>query len=199
MDRPLPAADGRARSCQHSRVVNFEGRAAVGMHYICLVTENRSAILAATLLIMPTLVSAQWMNYPTPGVPKKADGTPNLDAPTPRTADGKPDLSGLWLLEKNLPCPKDGCADMEVSREFVNLGWNVPGGVPYQPWAAALVKARREQNGKDDPGANCRPTGIVKETINPFYRKLIQLPGLLVILMERDTSIVRSSSTAGPS
>ncbi len=51
------------------------------MHYICLVTLNRSAILA-TLLIMPALVSAQWLNYPTPGVPKKADGTPNLDAPT---------------------------------------------------------------------------------------------------------------------
>ena len=158
------------------------------MHYICLVTLNRSAILAVAWLIMPALVSAQWLNYPTPGVPKKADGSPNLDAPTPRTADGKPDLSGLWLLEKNLPCPKDGCPDMEVSREFVNLGWNVSGGVPYQPWAAAVAKTRREQNGKDDPGANCHPTGIVKETINPFFRKLIQLPGLLVILMERDTA-----------
>ena len=147
----------------------------------------KMAAVAAIALAASISLSAQWINYPSSGVPKKADGTPNLDAPTPRTGDGRPDLSGLWLLEKNLPCPKDGCPDMEVSREFVNLGWNVPGGVPYQPWAAALVKARREQNGKDDPGANCRPTGIVKETINPFFRKLIQLPGLLVILMERDT------------
>ena len=76
---------------------------------------------------------------------------------------------------------------MEVSREFVNLGWNVPGGVPYQPWAAALVKTPARAKRKDDPGANCRPTGIVKETINPFFRKFIQLPGLLVILVERDT------------
>ena len=158
------------------------------MHYICFVTLNRSAILAATLLIMSALVSAQWLNYPTPGVPKKADGTPNLDAPTPRTADGKPDLSGLWLLEKNLPCPPGGCVDMEVSREFGNLGWNVPGGVPYQPWAAELRKARMAQNGKDDPASSCRPAGVVKFIINPFFRKFIQVPGLLVILIERDTT-----------
>ena len=49
---------------------------------------------------------------------------------------------------------------MEVSREFVNLGWNVPGGVPYQPWAAAVVKARREQNGKDDPARIAVPPAL---------------------------------------
>jgi hypothetical protein len=52
------------------------------MHYICRVADNRSAILAAILPIMPALVSARWLNYPTPGVPKKADGTPDLDAPS---------------------------------------------------------------------------------------------------------------------
>ncbi len=148
----------------------------------------KMAVVAAISMAASFSLSAQWLNYPTPGVPKKSDGTPNLAAPTPRTADGKPDLSGLWLLEKNLPCPPDGCPDMEVSREFINLGWNVPGGIPYQPWAAELRKARLAENGKSDPGANCHPTGIVKLTINPFFRKFIQLPGLLVILMERDTT-----------
>src|ERR1700722_10544750 len=146
------------------------------------------AVFVAAVLLMPALASAQWLNYPTPGVPKNADGTPNLDAPTPRTADGKPDLSGLWLLEKNLPCPPGGCVDMEVSREFGNLGWNVPGGVAYQPRAAELRKARRAQNGKDDPASNCSPAGVVKFIINPFFRKFIQVPGLLVILIERDTT-----------
>ena len=42
-------------------------------------------------------LSAQWLHYPTPGVPRTPDGKPNLSAPAPKTADGKPDLSGVWV------------------------------------------------------------------------------------------------------
>ena len=42
---------------------------------------------------------AQWLNYPTPGTPRTRDGKPNLTAPAPRAADGKPDLSGVWMHE----------------------------------------------------------------------------------------------------
>ena len=52
-----------------------------------------------------TPLGAQWLNYPTAGVPRTAAGTPNLDAPAPRTVDGKPDLSGTWDVEHNRPCP----------------------------------------------------------------------------------------------
>ena len=69
------------------------------MHYICFVTENRSAILAAALPILSALVSAWWLNYPTPGVPKKADGTPNLDAPT-RKGKGAPDIARASNVHK---------------------------------------------------------------------------------------------------
>jgi hypothetical protein len=41
-------------------------------------------------------LGAQWVNFPTPGLPRLPDGKPNLSAPAPRTTDGKPDLSGLW-------------------------------------------------------------------------------------------------------
>jgi len=53
------------------------------------------ALVAAMLT---ATASAQWIKYPTPGIPRTADGKPNLSAPAPKTPDGKPDLSGLWLV-----------------------------------------------------------------------------------------------------
>jgi len=77
---------------------------------------------------------------------------------------------------------------MEITKEFMNIGWSLPGGLPYQPWALQLRKTRMAENSKTDPGANCRPTGLFKLTINPFYRKFLMLPGLVVILNERDSA-----------
>ena len=37
---------------------------------------------------------AQWLNYPTPGIPRTADGKPDLSAQAPRTAD---DLSLIHI------------------------------------------------------------------------------------------------------
>ena len=53
-------------------------------------------IVALAIWGMTTPLAAQWLKYPTPGVPRTPDAKPNLTAPVPRTADGKPDLSGLW-------------------------------------------------------------------------------------------------------
>src|SRR5436190_17007177 len=42
---------------------------------------------------------AQWLNFPTPGTPRTRDGKPNLSAPAPRDPNGRPDLSGVWMHE----------------------------------------------------------------------------------------------------
>ena len=142
----------------------------------------------AGLTLTAMTLSAQWLNYPTPGIPRTPDGKPNLTAPAPRAPDGKPDLSGIWQPEDNRPCPPSGCTDMKVPQEFVNIGWGIKGGLPYQPWAAELVKARMARNGMDDPTSHCLPGGPVKGHTERLFRKTVQAPGLLLILSERNVS-----------
>jgi hypothetical protein len=143
---------------------------------------------AVALCATPARVSAQWLHYPTAGVPRTPAGKPDLKAPAPKTSDGKPDLSGIWAPEDNRPCPPEGCGDMRVPQEFVNIGWGLERGLPYRPWAADLVKTRREENGKDDPTSHCLPGGVVKTHTTPLLRKMIQVPGLVLILSERNVS-----------
>jgi hypothetical protein len=116
------------------------------------------------------------------------DGKPDLAAPAPRTADGKPDFSGIWQLEPR-PCDAAECqVDYVPAAEFVNFGAKLPGGLPYQPWAATLVKERTEQLGKDDPVGLCRPGGALRILTFPPFRKFLQMPDLFVILSERDVT-----------
>src|SRR2546425_230993 len=147
-------------------------------------------LVVVVLTIAPA--AAQWLQYQTPGVPRDSHGKPNLAAPAPRTSDGKPDLSGLWQLDAS--CPPQGCegvnqvGDYPVAPEFRNFGARLRNGLPYQSWAADLVKQRSEQNGKDDPVTLCKPGGALRLLTFPPPRKILQLPGLVVILSERDVT-----------
>ena len=142
--------------------------------------------LATAGLLTAQVVSAQWVNYPTPGVPKKADGSPNLSAPAPRAADGKPDLSGLWapvrlrLLNESLE------GQTNATGPFWDFGSVIPGGLPYQPWAAAIRNQRFNDHSKDNPDVRCMPLGILQMDTHPFPRRLVQTPGYLAVLHERD-------------
>jgi hypothetical protein len=144
-------------------------------------------VLCVMVLTATIPLHAQWLKHPTTGVPRLPDGKPNLSAPAPRTVDGKPDLSGVWQLESP-PCPTGGCGDYQAGPEFLDIGAKLAGGLPYQPWTAELVKARAAELGRDDPVALCRPAGAVRILTFPPYRKFIQLPGLFVILSERDVT-----------
>jgi hypothetical protein len=142
--------------------------------------------LVAFLFVLSAPAAAQWLKYPTAGVPKKSDGSPNLGAPIPRTSDGRPDLSGIWAAEENRPCPPDGCHDMPFGQQFLDIGWGLKGGLPYRPWAAELVKGRMAENGKGDPTSRCLPGGVLRMHTTPLLRKIIVSPGLVVILNEHN-------------
>jgi hypothetical protein len=148
------------------------------------------AALIFALVAMP--LKPQWLNYPTPGIPRLPNGKPNLGASVPRTADHKADLSGVWQLEPahcNVSESVGTCGqDYTGGPEFANIGARLSSELPYQPWAAELVKQRAAGIGKDDPVALCKPAGALRLLTYPPYRKLIQMPGLVVILSERDVT-----------
>jgi hypothetical protein len=140
-----------------------------------------SIILAA----VPASLFGQWLGYPTPGVPRTADGKPDLAAPAPRTADGKPDFSGMWgWINIGPPCGAQ-CTDTQISREFINLAASLKRPVPYQPWAAALVEKRRVEQGLD-PNVHCMPRGAPRIWTDDYYKRIFQVPGRLIILTERN-------------
>jgi len=122
------------------------------------------------LALMSTPLAAQWLNYPTPGLPRTKDGKPNLSAPAPRSADGKPDLSGLWVISAGPGYLGNIAADLK------------PGDV--QPWAEGLYRKRVEDIGKDDPWTVfCLPAGP-RQLINGGLTRIIHTPLLMAILYE---------------
>jgi len=125
-------------------------------------------IVAAFVLTTP--VAAQWLKHPTAGIPRTPDGKPNLSAPAPKTSEGKPDLSGLWQP-----------AAILIGDIAANLK---PGSVPFQPWAEELYKKRRANESKDDPTAACVVGGVPRSDLVPYPFKVLQVPGMLVILYE---------------
>lgn len=145
--------------------------------------------------------SAQWLNYPTRGTPRTKDGKPNLSAPAPRASNAKPDLSGVWQVEP--PAPG------EMERKVGDLGtFAVPGDdprtfspyffnilgdfkredAPIRPEAAAVFQAHAKTFGKDSPGSHCMPMGVPNTQLIAIPFKIIQTPDVIVMLIEADNT-----------
>ena len=126
-------------------------------------------LLAAAVVVaaLPGAVSAQWLGYPTPSVPRTPDGKPDMSAPAPRSADGKPDFSGMWGWETRANCGAR-CTDFQISREFMNIATNLKTPVPYQPGVADLVK-RRTASQDEDPNVHCMPRGAPRIWTDDYY------------------------------
>jgi hypothetical protein len=122
---------------------------------------------AAFLLSIP--LTAQWLNYKTPGIPRTADGKPNLSAPVPRTTDGKPDLSGIWRAPANSPYNRNIAGDLKPNE--------------IQPWAQQVYQQHVFNLGADSPRAHCLPDPP------PFYHlaglsRIVQTPAMTIIINE---------------
>jgi hypothetical protein len=159
----------------------------------------RNFVPVMVLAALPAALFAQWPDYPMPGVPRTADGKPNLEGPVPKAADGHPDLTGLWEYYRDrtgrggappsAPPPDPGASlGLSVvapgSNPFFNIGFGMKDGLPYQPWALALRKSRMADNNKDNPDAHCLPIGLMQLHQHPQPRKIIQTPAVTVILYE---------------
>ena len=131
----------------------------------------KSIAVAIMTVALGAPLAAQWLTHPTPGIPRTADGKPNLTAAAPRTPDGKPDLSGLWT-KFSPKYARNIAADLKAEE--------------IQPWARSVVSERRENLGRDGMQIRCLPLGPAYATSGDSTGsemvRIVQTPQLIVML-----------------
>ena len=118
-------------------------------------------VLAVLILIAQTIpAGAQWLDRKTPGIPRKADGKPDLSAPAPHAPDGKIDFTGIW----NGPVP-------ETTFDSANA----------QPWINDLVRQRQREYHRTRPSYQCLPSGPEADRA-AGWKRILQTPNAIAIL-----------------
>ena len=142
-----------------------------------------------------------------------------MSAPSPRMADGKPDFSGIWTTaepnvrrtgglsspkqlaaprEPQTPIDEESPSDASASRQMANIGIDIPGGLPYQPWLVPIVKERTDNLAKDDPHIKCLPDNFLRAYGLPHLLKFVHTPNLLVVLNEMNAGYRQVFTDARP-
>src|SRR5580704_1974459 len=150
------------------------------------------------LVIPCQTLFAQWPSWPAAGAPRTANGKVDFSAPATKAPDGHPDLSGVWDrgsapgTPTSPPTPPPGgfgATPPPGPRPFQNLPSLLPDGLPFQPWALELRKQRLAENSKDHPDAHCLPLHPVQLHSHPQPRKIIQTPGMVLIIYEANDGL----------
>jgi hypothetical protein len=151
----------------------------------------RCLTVTAALVLVSTAVSAQWPDYKDARAPRTADGKVDLNGPAPRTPDGKPDLSGTWRnVGRGQNEPREALSlDEKPLATFRDIGAGFKDGLPLRPWAKALLDERMSNNSKDNPDVWCLPLGNQQFNVHTFPRKVVQAPGVVLLLYETHQGI----------
>ncbi len=150
---------------------------------------------AFSLLLSTAVASvalAQWPLSRDATAPRGKDGRVTMDAATPRTAEGKPDFSGVWETVRGGTGQAIVGGDvppLQRTSQFWNIGAGLEGDLPLRPWAAQLRADRVAANSMDNPDAHCLPIGITQLHNHPQPRKMIQTRSLIVILYEANSGV----------
>tara|TARA_R110002096_G_scaffold85769_8_gene197331 strand:+ start:25062 stop:25928 length:867 start_codon:yes stop_codon:yes gene_type:complete len=154
-------------------------------------------VILALQACFSTAALAQWPLH-MDGVPLLPDGTPDLNAPAPRTLDGKPDLSGVWDFpfphqsgEQGRPVgePRQPPPGVAPYATFWDQGFGFENGLPYQPWAREKRAERMANNGIENPDSFCLPLGHMQFHTHPQPNEIIQSENRLVILYEASAGV----------
>jgi hypothetical protein len=122
-------------------------------------------IAIVSLLVAAAPLAAQWFDLQIPGVPRTANGRPDLGAPVPRAADGRPELSGIWTPE----AARGSLFDAAL----------------IQDWALDVMAAHENNFYVDDPRFHCLPSGPGAWPAGPStggLRRIVQQPAFIAIL-----------------
>lgn len=125
----------------------------------------KKQIAALILLAAATPAAAQWLTLSTPGIPRTADGEPDLTAPAPRTPDGRADLSGLWVP--------------------VRVTGDILDPEKIQDWALERIAENTSNFFGDDPRFHCLPSGpggYPAGSSESGRRRIVQNPGVIAVL-----------------